>query len=68
MRILPSLEPDRLDYAFLTTDPNPLVEPVHPKAMPVLLHQEDEEEWLACPFDRAIELAQPFPSLLMAMA
>ncbi len=52
-------------FAFLTTDPNPLVAPVHPKAMPVLLHQGDEEAWLTAPFDQAIMLAQPFPSQLM---
>lgn len=54
--------------AFLTTEPNPLVAPVHPKAMPVLLHEEDEGRWLSCPFDEAVTLAQPFPSQLMAVA
>lgn len=52
-------------FAFLTTDPNPLVAPIHPKAMPVLLHEDDEERWLAAPFDQAIVLAQPYPSQLM---
>ncbi|WEK43002.1 MAG: SOS response-associated peptidase family protein [Candidatus Sphingomonas colombiensis] len=55
-------------FAFLTCPPNPLVAPIHPKAMPVLLHEDDEERWLACPFDEAIELAQPYPSQLMAVA
>jgi putative SOS response-associated peptidase YedK len=54
-------------FAFLTTDPNPLVAPIHPKAMPVLLHEEDEERWLSCPFDKAIALAQPYPSQLMTV-
>lgn len=52
-------------YAFLTTDPNPLVAPIHPKAMPVLLDEEDEERWLTCSFDDAVALAKPFPSQLM---
>lgn len=52
-------------FAFLTTDPNPLVAPIHPKAMPVLLHEEDEERWLTAHVDQAILLAQPFPSQLM---
>ncbi len=35
-------------YAFLTTEPNDLVRPVHEKAMPVILHDVgDQEEWLA---------------------
>lgn len=28
-------------FAFLTCEPNPLVAPIHPKAMPVILHPED---------------------------
>jgi putative SOS response-associated peptidase YedK len=53
--------------AFLTCEPNPLIAPVHPKAMPVLLAEEDEERWLACGFDDAIRMAQPFPSQLMRL-
>lgn len=52
-------------FAFLTTDANSLVEPIHPKAMPVILHDEDEERWLTAPFDEAIELAAPYPAQLM---
>ena len=52
-------------FAFLTCEPNPLVAPIHPKAMPVLLHKEDEAKWLECSFDDAVELAQPYPSQLM---
>lgn len=28
-------------YACPTCEPNPLVAPLHPKAMPVILHRED---------------------------
>jgi putative SOS response-associated peptidase YedK len=28
-------------FAFLTCEPSPLVEPIHAKAMPVILHPED---------------------------
>ncbi len=28
-------------YGFLTTEPNAVVAPIHPKAMPVILHDED---------------------------
>jgi len=55
-------------YAFLTCAPNPLVGPIHPKAMPVILHKEDEQRWLTAPIDDALALAQPFPSQLMALA
>jgi putative SOS response-associated peptidase YedK len=58
------LEGSRRAYAFLTCEPNSLVAPIHPKAMPVLLHQEDEERWLAGDLG---ELVSPFPSQLMAM-
>lgn len=55
-------------YAFLTTDPNPLVAPIHPKAMPVVLHGADEDAWLSGDYDAACALAAPFPSQLMAVA
>ncbi|RSV20367.1 DUF159 family protein [Sphingomonas sp. ABOLG] len=54
-------------FAFLTTEPNPLVAPVHPKAMPVLLDEEDEGRWLTCSFDEAVALGKPFPSQLMSV-
>lgn len=50
-------------FAFLTCEPNPLVAPIHPKAMPVILHPEDYERWLDG--DDAAELTRPFPSQLM---
>ncbi len=53
-------------FAFLTTDPNPLVAPIHPKAMPVLLDEEEEERWLTCSFNDAVALAKPYPSQLMS--
>lgn len=49
-------------FAFLTCEPNSLVAPVHPKAMPVILHQEDEERWLAGELG---DLVAPFPAQLM---
>ncbi|MGN7161692.1 SOS response-associated peptidase [Sphingomonas sp. SAFR-052] len=52
-------------FAFLTTEPNAIVAPIHPKAMPVLLHPEDEERWLTAPMEDALSLAEPFPTQLM---
>jgi putative SOS response-associated peptidase YedK len=53
---------------MLTCEPNTLVGAVHPKAMPVILHPEDHDRWLAAPLAEALPLAAPFPSQLMAMA
>lgn len=52
-------------FAFLTCEPNPLVAPIHPKAMPVILHPQDYERWLKG--DDVAELATPFPSQLMSI-
>lgn len=50
-------------FAFLTCEPNPLVAPIHPKAMPVILLFEDYSRWLYG--EDAATLAVPFPSQLM---
>ncbi len=55
-------------YAFLTCEPNALVAPIHPKAMPVILHPEDEARWLQGGMADALALAAPFPSQLMVLA
>lgn len=55
-------------YAFLTCEPNPLVAPLHPKAMPVILHPSDYQRWLTADYESACALAAPFPSQLMSVA
>lgn len=54
-------------YSILTCEPNPLVAPLHPKAMPVILQPEDHDRWLAAGFEEALALQSPFPSQLMAL-
>ncbi|OBX17911.1 hypothetical protein A9995_14010 [Erythrobacter sp. QSSC1-22B] len=49
-------------YAFLTTEPNSLVAPVHPKAMPVIIRQSDYASWLQSDYRTAVELALPYRS------
>ncbi|MGZ8346535.1 MAG: SOS response-associated peptidase [Allosphingosinicella sp.] len=55
-------------FAFLTCEPNPLVAPLHPKAMPVILQPDDYGRWLDGEAADACSLAQPFPSQLMRVA
>jgi len=55
-------------FAFLTCEPNPLVAPLHPKAMPVVLQEADYDGWLTGDYDAACGLACPYPSQLMMVA
>ena len=49
-------------FAFLTVEPNGVVGPIHPKAMPVILRsQEAITHWLTAPVDDALKLQRPFP-------
>ncbi|HYD11535.1 MAG TPA: SOS response-associated peptidase family protein [Allosphingosinicella sp.] len=55
-------------FSFLTCEPNPLVKPLHEKAMPVILDPADYDRWLDADTADACSLAVPFPSQLMAVA
>ncbi|MBX5189333.1 SOS response-associated peptidase [Rhizobium sp. NZLR3b] len=47
-------------FAFLTTEPNAIVAPIHQKAMPVILTNEEEiETWLTAPWEDASKLQRP---------
>ena len=49
-------------FGFLTCEPNAIIRPIHPKAMPVLLtRQEEVETWLSAPIEDAIKLQRPLP-------
>jgi putative SOS response-associated peptidase YedK len=53
---------DHLLFAFLTTEANELVRPIHAKAMPVMLTGADIDTWLMAPEKEALALAKPFPA------
>jgi putative SOS response-associated peptidase YedK len=57
-----------MSFAYLTTEPNTLIEPISPQSMPVILAQEDHEIWLCADWNVAKALVKPYPSPFMHMA
>jgi putative SOS response-associated peptidase YedK len=56
-----SIEGEHLLYSFLTTEPNAVMRPIHPKAMPVILREHEWETWLTAPVEHALHLQTPLP-------
>lgn len=56
------IETEHKLFAFLTCQPNAIVGPIHPKAMPVILTTQAEcDAWLSAPIAEALELQRPLP-------
>lgn len=47
-------------YAFATTEPNELVAPIHPKAMPAILRPTEWDQWLEGTAEEAAALVRPY--------
>jgi putative SOS response-associated peptidase YedK len=58
---------EHLLFAFLTTEPNEVVRPVHAKAMPVILTAETWDVWLEAGTAAALDLQRPFPAAGLAI-
>src|SRR5690606_19214095 len=48
-------------FSFLTCEPNSIVAPIHPKAMPVILSGEQCSTWLTAPPEEALKLQCALP-------
>lgn len=55
-------------FGFLTCQPNAVVAPIHPKAMPVILTEAEEvETWMTAPWEIARELQRPLPDDMLVI-
>lgn len=55
-------------YSMMTTTPNEVVKPIHPRRMPVMLDSDDYDTWLIGSPDNAAKLLKPFAADQMQIA
>jgi putative SOS response-associated peptidase YedK len=53
---------ERRVYAFLITEANEVVRPIHSKTMPVVLTSEACNDWLTAPIEDVLKLQRPLPN------
>jgi putative SOS response-associated peptidase YedK len=58
---------EHLLFAFLTTEPNAVVRPVHGKTMPVMLTGVECDMWLDAPAPIALSLQRPLSAERLAI-
>lgn len=61
------VEGEHLLFSFLTCEANDVVRPIHTKAMPVILTEDDWDIWLDADTPAALRLQQPFPNERLAI-
>jgi len=54
-------------FTMVTCDPNPLVAPIHPKAMVTILDPGDIDTWLGGSYDEIVALQRPYDPARMAV-
>jgi putative SOS response-associated peptidase YedK len=55
-------------FAFLTCEPNAVVGPIHPKAMPVILTTREEwDAWMSAPIPEALALQRPLTEGMLSI-
>ena len=54
-------------FTMVTCDPNPLVEPIHPKAMVTILDARDVDLWLRGTYAEIVQLQRPYAAERMAV-
>jgi putative SOS response-associated peptidase YedK len=63
-----SVDGDHELFGFLTTEPNAVVAPIHPKAMPVILTTPEEIDlWLEGEVAEALKLQRPLPDQMLSI-
>jgi putative SOS response-associated peptidase YedK len=61
------IDGEHLLFSFLTAEANAVVRPIHSKAMPVILTEEDWDFWLTAPTEDALKLQKPAPDALVSV-
>jgi putative SOS response-associated peptidase YedK len=59
------IEGEHMLFSFLTTEANDIVRPIHAKAMPVILTEDNWDAWLDGDSIEALALQQPAPNDLI---
>lgn len=54
-------------FTMVTCDPNPLVAPIHPKAMITILEPGDVDTWLRGSYEEIVALQKPYDPAKMTV-